>query len=76
MLGKETLQDITSADCERVLAKLRDEVPSAANDALRYLKRIFACAKRRHLTTASPVAVFDPTPDGGGKESSRSRAIW
>lgn len=74
-IGRDTLQDITPADCERVLDALRADSPTVANDVLRYLKRIFAYAKRRHLVTSSPIADFDPVRDGGGKESARDRAL-
>lgn len=74
-LGRKAAQDITATDCERVLEPLRTRAPTMANDALRYMKRIFSYARRRRIVEYSPVAEFNPALDGGGKEAPRSRAL-
>lgn len=74
-LGRKTLQDIAPSDCESVLGAIREDAPTMANDVLRYLKRIFEYARRRHLITTSPVSGFDPGRDAGGRESARTRAL-
>ena len=46
--------------------------PSIANDTLRWLKRMFNYAIKRHIIEQNPAAAFDPG-DAGGKEKSRNR---
>jgi len=48
--------------------------PTTANDLLRYLKRVFAFARKRRIVTDNPAQDFDIN-DAGGKEEPRSRAL-
>lgn len=48
--------------------------PTIANDVLRWTKRLFDFAIKRHLTEHNPASAFD-TSDAGGKEKSRERAL-
>jgi len=48
--------------------------PTMANDVLRWTKRIFDFAIKRHLAEHNPASAFD-TSDAGGKEKSRDRAL-
>jgi integrase len=73
-LGRKRAQDITPGDCDAVLDAIRTDKPAAANDVLRYLRAIFAFARRKHLVSASPVADFT-TRDAGGRENPRQRAL-
>jgi len=46
----------------------------AANDLLRFMRRVFRFGVRRHLLTSNPVADFDHQ-DAGGPERKRRRAL-
>ena len=72
--GTKIPAEITPAMAARLLASLRKRAPTAANDLLRFMRRVFRFAVRRHLMAASPVADFTLN-DAGGKESSRQRAL-
>lgn len=47
------------------------KAPTAANDVLRYLYRIFRFARKREIVEVNPTADFDPS-DAGGREKPRS----
>jgi integrase len=66
--------DITPAMAARLLARVGKKAPTAANDLLRYLRRVFRFGVRRHLIASSPVAEFNLS-DAGGKESARRRTL-
>lgn len=74
-LGRKTAQDITAGDCAALLDGVRRDHPAAANDLLRYLKALFAFARRRHIVISSPVADFSTRLDAGGAEVARERAL-
>lgn len=74
-LGKKNAQDVTPGDCAAVLDAVRHDYPALANDLLRYLRALFAFARRRHLINTSPVADFSTRLDAGGTEKSRDRAL-
>ncbi len=48
--------------------------PTMANDVLRWTKRIFDFAIKRHLAEYNPASAFDSS-DAGGQEKSRDRAL-
>lgn len=66
--------DITAADAARLLAQVRKSAPTAANDLLRFMRRVFRFGVRRHVLTSNPVADFDQS-DAGGPEWARKRAL-
>jgi integrase len=66
--------DISPAMAARLLARVARRAPTAANDLLRYMRRVFRFAVRRNLITSSPVGDFNLS-DAGGKESARQRAL-
>jgi integrase len=72
--GSAVPADISPAMAARLLARVARRAPRAANDLLRYMRRVFRFAVRRHLITSSPVADFNLS-DAGGKESARQRAL-
>lgn len=72
--GSTVPADITPAVAARSLARVGKKAPTAANDLLRYMRRVFRFAVRRHLLASSPVADFDLS-DAGGKESARQRSL-
>lgn len=74
-LGKLPIAEISAAHADEALQDIvRGGAPTVANDALRYLNRIFKFAKKRHVIAVNPVADFDPM-DAGGAERARTRAL-
>ena len=74
-LGRQAAGDITAADIARVLDGIKERAPTAANDLLRFTRRIFAFGVRRHIVHGSPASDFTPRLDAGGTERPRSRAL-
>jgi integrase len=72
--GERAPADITPADAARLLAQVRKRAPTAANDLLRFMRRVFRFGVRRHVLTSNPVADFDQS-DAGGPERARKRAL-
>jgi hypothetical protein len=72
-VGGAAPADISPAMAARLLARVAGKAPTAANDLLRYMRRVFRFAVRRHLIASSPVADFN-LGEAGGKESGRQRA--
>jgi hypothetical protein len=48
---------------------------TAANDLLRFARRIFSFGVRRLVVPVNPIVEFSPRLDAGGPEKSRSRAL-
>lgn len=74
-LGALPACEITPSDIARLLDGIKSRAPSAANDLLRFTRRIFAFGVRRRLVTSNPAADFSPRLDAGGTERPRSRAL-
>ncbi|MDA8347915.1 MAG: integrase arm-type DNA-binding domain-containing protein [Pseudomonadota bacterium] len=74
-LGRTAAADVTAADIAREIDDLEVRAPTAANDLLRFARRIFAFGVRRRIVPANPAADFSPRLDGGGTERPRSRAL-
>jgi integrase len=74
-LGRTAAVDVTPADVARVIDELKVRAPTAANDLIRFTRRIFAFGVRRRMVPNSPAADFSPRLDGGGTERPRSRAL-
>jgi integrase len=74
-LGRLPASDITPSDIARVLDELKGRAPTAANDLLRFTRRIFAFGVRRRFVLSNPAADFSPRLDAGGIERPRSRAL-
>ena len=72
--GDTVPTDITPAMAARLLARVGKKAPTAANDLLRHMRRVFRFAVRRHLIASSPVADFNLS-DAGGQESARHRSL-
>ena len=64
----------TARTAARLLARVAKKAPTAANDLLRYMRRVFRFAVRRYLIASNPVADFNLS-DAGGKESARQRSL-
>lgn len=74
-LGRMAAREVSPADVARVLDELKERAPTAANDLLRFTRRIFAFGVRRRLVPSNPAADFSPRLDAGGTERPRSRAL-
>jgi integrase len=74
-LGRFPASDITPADVARLLDEIKGRAPTAANDLLRFTRRIFAFGVRRRFLLSNPAADFSPRLDAGGTERPRSRAL-
>ncbi len=72
--GDAVPADITPAIAARLLARVARRAPSASNDLLRFMRRVFRFAVRRRLIATSPVADFNLS-DAGGQESARQRSL-
>ena len=72
--GSMQPSEVTPADAARLLARVSRKTPAAANDLLRFKKRIFRFGVRRRLLPISPVADF-VSRDAGGPERPRERAL-
>jgi integrase len=72
--GSTVAADISPAMAALLLARVAKKAPTAANDLLRYMRRVFRFAVRRHLIASNPVADFNLS-DAGGKESARQRSL-
>lgn len=55
-------------------AVVKRGAPTIANDVLRWMRRMFGYAIKRHLVRFNPDAAFD-LADAGGKELARERAL-
>lgn len=72
-IGSLKVEDVKPRHIDDILkAVLKRGAPSISNDVLRWLKRIFNYAVKRHVIEYNPAAAFDPG-DAGGKEKSRER---
>lgn len=74
-LGRFPASDLTSADIAGVLEDLRTRAPTAANDLLRFARRIFTFGLRRRLVPNNPAADLTQRLDAAGTERPRSRAL-
>ncbi len=74
-LGRLPACDISPADVARMLDEIKGRAPTAANDLLRFTRRVFAFGVRRRFLLSNPAADFSPRLDAGGTERARSRAL-
>ena len=73
VLGSVAPPDVQPAHIDRVLTRIvASGAPTVANDALRYMSRMFRMAVRNHWVERNPAADFDLL-DAGGDEVSRDR---
>jgi len=72
--GDRVPVEVTAADAARLLARVSRRAPTAANDLLRFMRRVFRFGVRRRLLASNPVADFDQQ-DAGGPERKRQRAL-
>lgn len=75
VLGKKKVEEVKPADIDALLKAVVDRgAPTVANDVLRWVRRMFNYAIKRHLCEYNPAAAFDQS-DAGGAEPSRDRAL-
>ncbi|MCU7369537.1 tyrosine-type recombinase/integrase [Paucibacter sp. O1-1] len=73
VIGKLAINEVRPHHIDAVLNKIVEGgAPTVANDAMRYLFRMFHYAAKRRWTEANPVAGFDLS-DAGGTELPRER---
>jgi integrase len=72
-LGKMKAEDVKPRDVDDMLQVIvKRGARTVANDVLRWTKRIFDFAIKRHVVLYNPASAFD-LADAGGKEESRDR---
>lgn len=75
VIGGLPVDQVTGLQVDRVLQKIvARKAPTTANDALRYMRRMFAFARKRHYISHNPAADFTLS-DAGGSEKARDRAL-
>lgn len=74
-LGRFAARDVSPADIARVLDDLKGRASTAANDLLRFTRRIFAFGVRCRIVPSNPAGDFSPRLDAGGTERPRSRSL-
>ena len=73
VIGSLAPPDVRPAHVDHVLTRIvAGGAPTVANDALRYMSRMFKMAVRNHWIDRNPAADFE-LQDAGGTESSRAR---
>jgi integrase len=74
-IGKLKIEDVKPLHVDAMLQSIvKRGAPTVANDVLRWTRRMFDYAIKRHMIEINPVSAFDLS-DAGGKEESRSRAL-
>jgi integrase len=74
-IGHIAAEDVKPGHVDTMLrAILKRGAPTMANDVLRWTKRIFDYAIKRHIVQYNPASAFDLS-DAGGKETARERAL-
>ena len=74
-IGYLKVEDVKPKHIDELLKKIvKRNAPTMANDVLRWLKRMFNYAIKRHVIDSNPAAAFD-NHDAGGKEKSRERYL-
>ena len=75
MLGKMKAEDIKPRHIDDMLQTIvKRGAPTIANDVLRWTRRMFDYAIKRHIIEINPASAFD-LGDAGGKEEARERAL-
>ena len=74
-IGKIPVEDVKPMDISNMLDTIKERgAPTIANDVLRWSKRMFDYAIKRHIIEFNPASAFDLS-DAGGKEEARERAL-
>jgi integrase len=74
-IGKIPVECVKPMDISKMLETVVARgAPTVANDVLRWTKRMFDYAIKRHVIQFNPASAFDLS-DAGGKEEARERAL-
>jgi len=74
-IGKLHVEDVKPKHIDDMLQTIiKRGAPTIANDVLRWVRRMFNHAIKRHIIEQNPAAAFDMS-DAGGKEKQRERAL-
>jgi integrase len=74
-IGRLKVEDVKPSHIDAMLqAIVKRGAPTIANDVLRWTRRMFDFAVKRHMAQYNPAAAFDLS-DAGGKEEARERAL-
>jgi len=74
-IGALALEDVKPRHVDDMLkAVVKRGAPTTANDVLRWVRRMFDYAIKRHMIEINPALAFDLS-DAGGKEFARERAL-
>ncbi len=74
-IGNIPVEDVKPMDISNMLETIvKRGAPTIANDVLRWTKRLFDYAIKRHVIQFNPASAFDLS-DAGGKETARDRAL-
>lgn len=74
-IGKIPVDEVKPLHISKMLESIVDRgAPTVANDVLRWTRRMFDYAIKRHITQFNPASAFDLS-DAGGKEEARDRAL-
>lgn len=74
-IGKLAIEDVKPKHVDAMLqAIVKRGAPTIANDVLRWVRRMFNYAVKRHMIEYNPASAFDLN-DAGGKEEARDRAL-
>jgi len=75
MIGRLKVEDVKPMHIDALLQSVvKRGAPTVANDVLRWVRRMFDYAVKRHMVEINPTSAFD-LADAGGKEESRDRAL-
>jgi integrase len=73
VIGRLAVEEVKPSHIDAMLqAVVRRGAPTTANDVLRWVRRMFDFAIKRHLVQYNPAAAFT-LADAGGQEESRTR---
>ncbi|MCX7099629.1 MAG: tyrosine-type recombinase/integrase [Methylococcales bacterium] len=74
-IGALAVEDVKPSHIDMMLKTIiKRGAPTMANDVLRWTRRLFDYAIKRHRLQYNPTSAFDLS-DAGGKETARSRAL-
>ena len=74
-IGKIPVDAVKPMDISKMLESIVERgAPTVSNDVLRWTKRMFDFAIKRHVIQFNPASAFDLS-DAGGKEEARERAL-
>jgi len=74
-IGKLAVEDVKPGHIDAMLQNIvKRGARTVANDVLRWTRRIFDYAVKRHMVVYNPASAFDLS-DAGGKEDARTRAL-